>query len=201
MATNLNTDFLIDLEVGDSLSSEDASPHSLAVPQFSYEGGCEASVEHEPQGSWDVFKGEEVSVSASKDSSELAPLRPSPNPWPPKLVIDLALGLDHLDDILAAHGLTRPQYDRLTEIPTFRRELASTMRDLRENGVPFARKAAIQAESYLVNLDEMVHDLDVPASTRLEAIKSVVKWGKLEPKEDKGQDSGGNTINLQINFT
>lgn len=199
MATNLNTDFLIDLEVGDSLSGEDASPHSLAVPQFLYEagcvsrehksvdlyeGGCEANVEHEPQG-----------------SLETLPSRPSPNPWPPKLVIDLALGLDHLDDILAAHGLTRPQYDRLTEIPTFRRELASTMRDLRENGVPFARKAAIQAESYLVNLDEMVHDLDVPASTRLEAIKSVVKWGKLEPKEDKGQDHGGNTINLQINFT
>jgi len=60
---------------------------------------------------------------------------------------------------------------------------------------------SIQAESYLVNLDEMVHDGDVPASTRLEAIKSVVKWGRLEPKEDKGQDSGGNTINLQINFT
>ena len=183
MATNLNTDFLIDFEVGDSLSGEDASPHSLAVPQFLYEAGC-VSREHEPQG-----------------SLETLPSRPSPNPWPPKLVIDLALGLDHLDDILAAHGLTRPQYDRLTEIPTFRRELASTMRDLRENGVPFARKAAIQAESYLVNLDEMVHDLDVPASTRLEAIKSVVKWGKLEPKEDKGQDSGGNTVNLCINFT
>lgn len=189
MATNLNTDFLIDFEVGDSLSSEDASPHSLAVPQFLYEGlsaGCLSST------------SKQVSVGSDE---HLPTSRPSPNPWPPKLVIDLALGLDHLDDILAAHGLTRPQYDRLTEIPTFRRELASTMRDLRENGVPFARKAAIQAESYLVNLDEMVHDLDVPASTRLEAIKSVVKWGKLEPKEDKGQDSGGNTINLQINFT
>jgi len=68
-------------------------------------------------------------------------------------------------------------------------------------GVPFAAKAKVLAESYLTDIDEMIQDDKTPASTRLNAIQSVVRWGKLEPTKDTGTDtSSTGQINIQINF-
>ena len=71
------------------------------------------------------------------------------------------------------------------------------MRDIRENGLSFVAKAKVQAETYLSVLDALVHDPNVAPSTRLDAIKSAVTWGRLLPKEEK---SGGITSASQINI-
>jgi len=201
---NINNE---DFEVGEfSLPQEEASPRALPMPQFLYEGGSAASLEHKSADLYDDSGGRCVSAARgeiSLDQNRPRPTRQSPNPWPPQLTLDLALGMESLEDILASHGLSQAHYDRLITVPSFRRELAVAMREMRENGVSFSRKAAAQAESYLFNVDDIVHDMDVPASTRLAAIQSVVKWGRLEPKDEKGDNNGNNgtTVNLQINFT
>lgn len=123
------------------------------------------------------------------------------NAWDPRLIIDLNLGLDPLEDILLRYGLTPAQLETLNNNPVFRKDLNITAREMREGGVSFARKAATQAESYLEVLDEIVTDARVPASTRLAGIKDVVKWGGLEPKDEKEKGAGsGAPINIQINF-
>jgi hypothetical protein len=130
------------------------------------------------------------------------PIDRSPNPWDPRLILDLALAIDPLEEILQRFSLTGSHYTRLLQIPSFRRDLSMTMRELRENGVTFGRKAAAQAESYLLDVDEMIQDRSIAASTRLDAIKWTAKMGKLEPKDEKGGDAAsGTTVNLQINFT
>lgn len=170
----MNSDFGVD----DALSSQaDASPSTLVMPQF-------------------LPADEDFSESAS-----LEPQRRNPNPWDPRLVIDLALGIDSLEDILLRFGLSEAAYNRLTEIPSFRRELATQMRELREGGVTFGKKAAAQAESYLEKVDEIVFDNSVPASTRMDAIKWCAKMGSLEPKEAKQEGQSGTQVNLQICFT
>jgi len=128
--------------------------------------------------------------------------RPAPtNKWDPRFIMDLALGLDELDTILTRYGLTEQEFDTLSKVPAFRRELALTIRDARENGVTFAGKARTQAEGYLEVLDALVYDAGTPASTRLEAIRSTVKWAKLEPKDDKNDGNQNNSqINISINF-
>jgi hypothetical protein len=214
MAPNLNITNE-DFEVGEfSLPQEEASPRALPMPQFLYDdvsGDCVSAAAGEVSAARGEVSGEASSeeleafdrnMEISLDQDRPRPTRQSPNPWPPQLTLDLALGMESLEDILASHGLSQAHYDRLITVPSFRRELAVAMREMRENGVSFARKAAAQAESYLFNVDDIVHDMDVPASTRLAAIQSVVKWGRLEPKDEKGQDNGnGTTVNLQINFT
>lgn len=123
------------------------------------------------------------------------------NLWDPRLILDLAVDVDGLPEILLRYGLSIEEYNMLSETQAFRRELALAMREIRENGVSFSNKAKIQAESYLSIVDELVYSNETPASVRLEAIRSAVKWGKLEPKEDKAGDSGNQqTINVQINF-
>jgi len=124
------------------------------------------------------------------------------NPWDPRLILDLAVAVDDLDDILLRYGLSRPDYNALTTAPLFRRELAMMMRDVRENGASFSAKARIQAESYLPILDDLVYSDITPANVRLEAVRSTVRWGRLDAPKNVEQEEGAKQpmINISINF-
>jgi hypothetical protein len=125
----------------------------------------------------------------------------NPNPWDPRMVVDLALAVDALPDILLRYNLSKTEFENLASNPIFRRDLAVTTREVRENGLQFQRKARVQADIYLETLDNLVHSEATPAGVRLDAIKSVVRWGDLEPKDDKKDEAGSaNNINIQINF-
>lgn len=135
------------------------------------------------------------------DHRQTPSLPQNPNLWDPRLVLDLAVGVDGLPEILDRYGLSHAEFELLSQTQAFRRELALTTRDVRENGVPFASKARVQAEAYLEVLDRMVHDDTTPASVRLECIRSTVAWGRLEPEKDKKQDTTNATqINVSIAF-
>ena len=131
---------------------------------------------------------------------ELTPARAGANQWDPRFLLDLAVGVDALPDILDRYGFTEDSFDTLSRSRIFRKELAQTIRDVRENGVSFTQKARIQAESYLEVIDQLVYDFNTPASTRLESIRSMVKWGRLEPKEDK-ESAGTNAQQININIS
>ena len=152
------------------------------------------------------FTGELVSSESTdlviRDGETFPPAQPeSTNPWDPRLILDLAIGVDGLDEILPRYDLSEQEFMILSETKPFRRELAVTMRDVRENGIPFTQKAKVQAESYLEVIDELVYSTATPANTRLEAIRSMVKWGKLEPVKDTKDDALNATqINIAINF-
>ena len=122
------------------------------------------------------------------------------NPWSPRLVMDLAVGVDPVNEILDSYGLDFDDLERLMNNPTFRRELASLRREVAENGTSFRSKARMQAESYLSILDDIVLDTNAPTSTRLEGIKSAVRWADLEPKKSGGEEQPATSINVQINF-
>ena len=132
---------------------------------------------------------------------DLLPEQSSANQWDPRLILDLALGIEDTRDILTRYGLTDNDYIALCGSRTFRQELAVTIRDIHENGLPFRAKARIQAEAYLEVINDLVYNETTPATTKLEAIRSTVRWANLEPKEDKSES--GNTqaqINVSINF-
>lgn len=148
----------------------------------------------------DVLDPQEEDLREPTSLDLLRPQSPT-NPWDPRLVLDLAIGVDALDEILLRYGLTEQEFSILSETMAFRRELAMAMRDARENGAPFAQKAKVQAEAYLEVLDDLVYSNATPANVRLEAIRSIVKWGRLEPpKESKDDAVNATQINVSINF-
>ncbi len=122
------------------------------------------------------------------------------NQWDPRFILDLAVGVDDLPEILLRYGLTLQEYELLSQTSAFRRDLALTIRDVRENGASFSLKAKTQAEDYLKVLDSMVYADDTPAGVRLEAIRSTVKWGKLETDKNTDQGNQNNQININISF-
>ena len=146
---------------------------------------------------------EEENLPAPAKGKTWAPANgvPNVNPWDPRLVLDLALAIEDTEPILYRYDLTEGDYDALMRTPAFRRDLALTMREVRENGLSFKHKARIQAESYLEVLDQLVYSAATPASTRLDGIKQAVTWGALVPKESKdGDGQQAQAINIQINF-
>lgn len=121
------------------------------------------------------------------------------NPWPPRLVLDLAYGLEDYDTLCDRHGVTRAALETLFDNPKFRADVLSTAHELHTNGKVFGQKARIIAEQGLERLDRLIHDGDTPLPVVLSAIQSAVKWGGLEPKPEKTADQN-NTQAVQINI-
>ena len=124
---------------------------------------------------------------------------PAPFPWHPRLTFDIAMKEDQ-QILCDRYSLRLEDLEALYYIAAFRREIADHQKLIREEGVTFRQKAKVQAEMYLEVLDDIVNNADVSAATRLDAIKSVVKWGDLEPKVDKAAQSAMPQFNIQINL-
>jgi hypothetical protein len=145
----------------------------------------------------------ELSLVPAKSKPQWVPAEhpPNVNPWDPRLVLDLALAIEDTGPILDRYDLQQEDYDALMRTPSFRRDLALTMREVRENGLSFRHKARVQAESYLEVLDQLVYSPATPASTRLDGIKQAVTWGDLAPSDKKGDSQQqAQAINISINF-
>lgn len=192
-------DFDLGIGVGEQLLPAEASSFDLPSPLSFLPGTSEGN----PNADFALDLDLPDTLQPSDDTAQTLPAFPTPkqiNAWDPRLILDLAIAVDDLETILTRYQLTRPAYDRLTTTQAFRRELALTIREIRENGASFRQKAKIQAESYLEVLDDMVYSETTPASVRLDAIKSTVAWGDLVPKEAKGEAVNAQQINVNISF-
>lgn len=114
---------------------------------------------------------------------DIAPTFPSK--WSPKLVFDLALGLDGYDTLYERYDLNKETLDYLFEQPIFRKEVATLTRELREKNTIFRAKAKTQAEMYLEDIHTLMGDADTPASTKLSIFQTLTKLGELEPELKK----------------
>lgn len=121
-------------------------------------------------------------------------------PWTPALVFDVALGLESEEVIFNRHGITEQEWHHINTHPLFHRQVAEQTRELSETGVSFRAKARVQAEMYLVDIDRMVASPNTDQKVKLEAIRSMVKWGNLEPAPAKEEGTGAPQVNIQINM-
>lgn len=169
---------------------------------FEYDDQFQEPVSKPLRPEFDYFAGE--ILPAVVPPEEVRFIRPifdgTTTAWPALLTFELALGINSLDTILNKYNLSREEYDYISQLPAFRKELVSHVNNIEKNGLTFKIKAAAQAESYLEVLDEIVHNASNPVSTRLDAIKSSVKWGGLEPKEEKEGNQNNTQFNIQIVF-
>lgn len=99
------------------------------------------------------------------------------------LTMDLALGLDSIDDILVRYGIDGYTWESLQNNLTFRRELMALRRELAEDGTTFKRKAALQAETYLSEVHNLMQDASTPPNVKVDIFKTLAKLGELEPKD------------------
>jgi len=121
--------------------------------------------------------------------------------WPALLPFEIALGIENLPTILENHDLSYDEWELIQCNATFRKELMAAHKEVAETGMSFRRKAAIQAEMYLTELDAVMFAPDTAPSTKLEIFKTLVKCGDLDPAQKKEDGSNqGTAFNIQINF-
>lgn len=102
--------------------------------------------------------------------------------YPRGLVLDICLKTAPVADLLQAYKVTPEAFRQLAEHPVFRQEVRDTREKLKEEGFSFRVKAQAQAEAYLHEAWNMIHNPETPANVRADLIKSTVKWANLEPK-------------------
>ena len=64
----------------------------------------------------------------------------------------------------------------------------------------FKVKARAQAEELLTTSWTLIHSPDVSAAVKADLIKSTVKWGGLEPKNDVLTEGGSGGVKITINL-
>ena len=119
-------------------------------------------------------------------------------PFDPRMAYDFALGLESPRSILEQYGVSPEDYEVLRNHPQFRLAVERYMAELKEKGVTFRMKAALQAEALLPEAFRMSVDANTPASVRADLIKWQAKVGNLEPKESKSEVGTALQININL---
>ena len=102
-------------------------------------------------------------------------------------------------EIVQRHRLGPTDLVDFSKDPVFLKKVEHYRDEVREKGLTFRMKARAQAEELLVTSWTLIHSPDVSAAVKADLIKSTVKWGGLEPKNDVEATAGGGvkiTINL-----
>jgi hypothetical protein len=162
---------------------------------------------HDAMAGLDDYTDEMVEIDAVLSADTGLSVRGAATPrrahttWPQAMVIDCALALDPLDEILNRYGMTTLQWEVLSENTAFKLDLARARKEISESGLSFQRKAATQAEMYLIDMDTIMRDPDASASLKHSIFNSMARLGKLEPQKEKDEVVNGfGGFNIQINF-
>lgn len=124
--------------------------------------------------------------------------------WTDRLAFDVALCLENsgedMDDILKRHEINPIEMVGISKDPVFTKRVEAYRTEIRDKGVTFKMKARAQAEELLKTSWLLIHDPSVSAAVKADLIKSTVKWGGLEPKNDVSQDGNTGGVRITINL-
>jgi hypothetical protein len=119
--------------------------------------------------------------------------------FPAEMVVALAQGLEEPENIAVRFGIGPDTWKTYAEYPPLKAAVEAKRAELSKNGWVVRTKAAMQAEMLMdqVFVQSMSHDTGL--GMKLETLKTLIKVGGLEPKEDK-MASAGAGFQIQINL-
>lgn len=128
--------------------------------------------------------------------------QPMDHPWPPQLLVDLALGIEERATVAAKYGMDDAQLEALEKVEAFNSLLLITKGKLHEEGAIFKARAVAQAELLLEQTYRMAIDPSVAAGLRARLIELTVKWAGLDPEINaKQKHADANPVSaVQINI-
>ena len=119
--------------------------------------------------------------------------------FPSEMVVALAQGMEDPLDIAARFGITAEQWEKWSVYPPLKAAVSAKRAELEKNGWVVRTKAAMQAEMLMDQVFVQAMSNDVGLMQKLETLKTLIKVGNLEPKEDKNTQAGAG-FQIQINL-
>lgn len=124
--------------------------------------------------------------------------------WSDRLAFDTALMLEGsgetLQEVIARHQISANDILIFNKDPIFLKKVEHYREEIREKGITFKLKARAQAEELLTTSWMLIHDPGVSPAVKADLIKSTVKWGGLEPKNDVSTEGAGGGVKITINL-
>ena len=119
--------------------------------------------------------------------------RPKTVSWPQisdEMVASLALGMEDELIVAARHGLSMETFLELSAQPWFQAQVSGKRAEYEKSGVTFKTKAAWMAGELLDQVYLQASSMDASLNQKHEVLKTLLKAGGLEPKEEKVQNTG-----------
>ncbi len=124
--------------------------------------------------------------------------------WSDRLAFDIALTLEGsgetLQEVMTRHKILANDILEFNADPVFLKKVEHYRDEVREKGLTFKLKARAQAEELLTTSWMLIHDPAVSPAVKADLIKSTVKWGGLEPKNEAVVEGGGGGVRITINL-
>ena len=120
--------------------------------------------------------------------------------YPPSLPHDVALcsTAEELHAVISHMGITPVEYDYISDLPAFRKEVSEWKQRIQTEGYGFKLRMRAIAEAYLPDITSMLRDPSVAPSVRTDLFKYVTKCAELEPKKETTDSDGGSKIIVNI---
>lgn len=116
-----------------------------------------------------------------------------------EMVASLALGMEDELVVAARHKLSVEQYYELAKQPWFQVQVATKRAEFEKAGVTFRAKAAWMAGDLLDQVYLQVAGTDSTLTQKHEVLKTLIKAGGLEPKDEKEKPPGP-TFSISIDL-
>jgi hypothetical protein len=124
-----------------------------------------------------------------------------------EMVASLALGMEDELIVASRHGISVEQFQDLARQPWFQVQVAAKRAEFDKQGVTFRAKAAWMAGDLLDQVYLQASHVDASLAQKHDVLKTLIKAGGLEPKDEKDKPSGptfqisidlggGNTLSL-----
>ena len=116
-----------------------------------------------------------------------------------EMVASIALGMEDELIVASRHGFSIEQYEQLAVQKWFQLQIAVKRSEFEKNGVTFKAKATWMAADLLDQVYLSAASQDASLGQKHEVLKTLIKAGGLEPKEEKSQNTGP-TFTLSIDL-
>ncbi|MBT7538615.1 MAG: hypothetical protein HN683_04705 [Gammaproteobacteria bacterium] len=117
---------------------------------------------------------------------------------PEEFFIDLAVGVNSYVDICDNYDIDEATAQALETDPLFTRRMRIAQQVVDDDGTAFRSRCRSAVTNSVHNVVHMMADADVPASTQLDAFKTLVKYGGLEPPKTDETGAAGPQLVLNI---
>lgn len=128
---------------------------------------------------------------------------PMAGPWPATLPLELALKTGTPQELKEYYQIDDASWMALRTNPDFVAALVEAHQIIREEGKSFQLKARFMSEELLQTTWKLIHSRndDVAPNVKADLIKSMIRWGGLEPsKNAENVNLNNNALTIQIDL-
>lgn len=121
----------------------------------------------------------------------------TPRDFPEAFYIDVAVGVHSFEELCSMHGIPAHVVETLEDDPDFKRRLALAKQSVEDDGRAFRARCRTVINNSIGHISRLMRDPDTPASTQLDAFKTLAKFGELEPDKAAPAETGPQlTLNI-----